>query len=115
MSKFIMRNKRTLHLNLLVSVMDSSLYNLEDILDWSLWWPDLNYVAVMVQKIFVEIPLWNNSRIICQIFPNWTGICSMNLNLLKDWKPHPVLVKSNLTNLIRISRLLVPKLVTGKC
>ena len=65
-SELVMGPERTLHLNLLDSVVNRSLYDLKDVLDWCLRRPDLYDIAVVVQQILVEIPPRNHSGTVCR-------------------------------------------------
>merc|ERR1711983_302083 len=102
-----MRSQGTLKLHLLLSIVDSSLDNFKDVLHWSLGWPHLNYTAVVVQQIFVEIPLWDNTRVICQVFPHRADIRPQDLHLLEDSEADSVLLEGHIPNLCRFSGFLV--------
>ena len=80
----------------------------------SLWWPNLDYRSVMVHQVFVEIPLGNNSRVLGQISPDWTGLSSVNINLLEDLELGSVLVGDQISDLVSKTRFLTSELIAGK-
>ena len=50
----------------------------------------------------------------CQISPDWTGVRSVNINLLKDRELDSVLIEGNVSYLLGLAWFLATELVTGK-
>ena len=68
----------------------------------------------MVHQVFVEIPLGNNSGVLGQISPDWTGLSSININLLEDLELGSVLVGDQISDLLSQTRFLASELIAGK-
>ena len=83
-------------------------------LNRSLWRPDLDNISMVIHQVFVEIPLGNHTRVLRQIFPNWTGVSSVNINLLEDLELCSVLMEDNISYLLCLARFLTTELITGK-
>ena len=69
---------------------------------------------MVIQQVFVEIPLGNHTGVISQISPDWTGVSSVNLNLLEDLELCSVLIEDNISYLVCLTRFLPTELITGK-
>ena len=69
---------------------------------------------MMIQQVFVEIPLGHHTGVPSQISPDWTGVSSVNVHLLEDLELCSVLIEDNISYLVCLTRFLTTKLITGK-
>lgn len=106
----------TFYLNLTVCLMHSSLHHIKDVLHWCLWRPGPEYLAMVVQEIFIEVPLRHHSRLVCQILPHRMSSGSCHLHLVHHCQPlASIPVEDYIQDIIFGARLLTTKLVAGKC
>ena len=106
----------TFYLHLSICLMHSSLHTIKDVLHWCLRGPGSYDLTMMVQEVFVEVPLRHHSRLSCQILPDRMCSWSCHLHLVHQCQSlGSITIVDNIQDIISGSWFLSTKLVTGKC